>query len=71
MMEIPEGKINNAKMVWYAIGDTYQIEDSLKAAGMVWEPSLKLWASLTKPEINGVEFVQMKTYKTENGWTYY
>lgn len=71
MMEIPEGKINNpAKMVWYALGD-YSVTDTLKTAEMTWDSTLKLWGKLTKPEINGVEFVQIKTYKTENGWTYY
>jgi len=72
MMAIPEGLIKTpAKMVWYAIGDTYSVKDSLKAAGMTWDSSLKLWGKLSKPEVDGVEFVQIKTYKTENGWTYY
>lgn len=72
MMAIPEGKLTiPTKMVWYAIGDTYSVKDQLKAAGMVWESDLKTWASISKPEMGGVEFVQIKTYKTENGWTYY
>lgn len=76
MVEVEEGVLDNKfgwnfKNVWYAVGETYQIKDQLKAAGMVWESSMKVWASLTKPEIENVKLVQMKTYHTKNEWTWY
>lgn len=72
MMEIPEGKLTiQAKMVWYVVGDTHDIKDMLVESGMVWESSLKAWGKLTKPDVPGVDFIGMKTYKTENGWSYY
>ena len=72
MMEIPEGKLpTQAKIVWYVVGDTLDIKDMLVESGMVWESSLKAWGKLTKPDIQGVEFVLIKSYKTENGWTSY
>ncbi len=43
----------------------------LVESGMVWESSLKAWGKLTKPDVPGVDFIGMKTYKTENGWSYY
>ncbi len=76
MISVEEGVLENKfgwipKNVWYAVGETYQIKDSLKSAGMVWDVSMKVWASLTKPDLDGVEFVQMKTYHTKNEWTLY
>jgi hypothetical protein len=76
MFSVEEGILEEtsnltAKNMWYAVGDTYSVKDTLKESKMQWEPSIKAWASLTKPEINDVEFIQMKTYKTENGWTWY
>ncbi len=76
MISVEGGVLENKfgwipKNVWYAVGETYQIKDQLKAAGMVWESSMKVWASLTKPEIENVKLVQMKTYHTKNEWTWY
>ncbi|MDD2286497.1 MAG: hypothetical protein PHQ11_13995 [Paludibacter sp.] len=72
MMSIEEGNLTiTAKKIWYAIGDTYSVKEKLSSAKMTWEPTLKLWGKLTKPDVSEVEFVQVKTYKTENGWTYY
>jgi hypothetical protein len=75
MISAEEGKIQKVdklipKMIWYAIGDTYAVKDKLKSAGMQWEPTLKAWEKLEKPLIDGVEFVQIKTYKTVNQWTW-
>lgn len=76
MFSVEEGILEGTynlipKMVWYAIGETYTIKDNLKGVGLVWEPTLKIWAKLSKPEVDGVEFVQVKTYKTDNAWTWY
>ncbi len=51
------------KIIWYAIGDTYSVKDKLKADGMKWDSDLKTWKKETKPEVTGVEFVQIKTYE--------
>lgn len=76
MISVESGVLENKfgwvqKPVWYAVGDTYQIKDKLKEVGMVWESGIKMWASLKKPEIEGVEFVQMNTYKKKNEWSRY
>jgi hypothetical protein len=51
------------KTIWYAIGDTYEIKDQLKANRMEWDSDLKTWKKEIKPEVQGVEFVCIKTYK--------
>lgn len=67
MLSIEEGKLSaRSEDVWYSIGDTRERKSGLKFAGMQWEPSLKSWAGLKKQNVAGVDFVQMKTYKTTN-----
>lgn len=62
-----------ARKITYAKGDSYAVKDELKAAGMKWNPTLKMWES-QKPiheKVSGIEFETVLTYKTKNSWTWY